>query len=162
MHWHPVPTIWGRESATVVDARYGALRDRRPEVRASASPRSDRREVLRADPVLSNADLARRAFVTPQSMHAVLQELERLQFVVRRLHPQHRRVLQAELTEAGRRTLKAANNSVNAQWRSRCSASSPTRRDQDSQTLTCSHLPARAEGHRPQQPDLRQLRQTGG
>jgi DNA-binding MarR family transcriptional regulator len=47
-------------------------------------------------------------------MHAVLQELERLQFVVRRPHPQHRRVLQAELTEAGRRTLKSANNSVNA------------------------------------------------
>jgi DNA-binding MarR family transcriptional regulator len=66
------------------------------------------------EPGLSNADLARRAFVTPQSMHAVLQELERLQFVVRRPHPQHQRVLQAELTEAGRRTLKSANNSVNA------------------------------------------------
>ena len=117
MNWRalaPRPDDLGRESATVVDARYGALRDRRPEVRASASPRSDRREVLRADPVLSNADLARRAFVTPQSMHAVLQELERFQFVVRRPHPQHRRVLQAELTEAGRRTLKSANNSVNA------------------------------------------------
>jgi DNA-binding MarR family transcriptional regulator len=69
---------------------------------------------LDEEPGLSNADLARRAFVTPQSMHAVLQELERLQFVVRRPHPQHRRVLQAELTEAGRRTLKSANNSVNA------------------------------------------------
>jgi DNA-binding MarR family transcriptional regulator len=64
-------------------------------------------------PGLSNADLARRAFVTPQSMHAVLLELERLQFVVRRPHPQHQRVLQAELTEAGRRTLKSANNAVN-------------------------------------------------
>ena len=65
-------------------------------------------------PGLSNADLARRTFVTPQSMHAVLQELERLEFVVRRPHPQHQRVLQAELTEAGRRTLKSANSSVNA------------------------------------------------
>ena len=63
---------------------------------------------LHEEPGLSNADLARRAFVTPQSMHAVLQELERLQFVVRRPHPQHQRVLQAELTEAGRRTLKSA------------------------------------------------------
>src|SRR6204780_5704569 len=67
---------------------------------------------LDEEPGLSNADLARRAFVTPQSMHAVLQELERLQFVVRRPHPQHQRVLQAELTEAGRRTLRSANNSV--------------------------------------------------
>jgi DNA-binding MarR family transcriptional regulator len=69
---------------------------------------------LDEEPGLSNADLARRAFVTPQSMHAVLLELERLEFVVRRPHPQHQRVLQAELTEAGRRTLKSANKSVNA------------------------------------------------
>jgi DNA-binding MarR family transcriptional regulator len=69
---------------------------------------------LDEEPGLSNADLARRAFVTPQSMHAVLQELERLQFVVRRPHPQHQRVLQAQLTEAGQRTLKAANSAVNA------------------------------------------------
>ncbi len=55
---------------------------------------------LEEEPGLSNADLARRAFVTPQSMHAVLQELESRQFLVRRTHPQHRRVLQAELTEA--------------------------------------------------------------
>jgi DNA-binding MarR family transcriptional regulator len=69
---------------------------------------------LDEEPGLSNADLARRAFVTPQSMHAVLQELERLQFVVRRPHPQHQRVLQAELTEAGRRTLRSAADVVNA------------------------------------------------
>ena len=69
---------------------------------------------LDEEPGLSNADLARRTFVTPQSMHAVLQELERLRFVVRRPHPQHQRVLQAELTEAGRRTLKSANDSVDA------------------------------------------------
>jgi len=69
---------------------------------------------LNEEPGLSNADLARRTFVTPQSMHAVLLELERLEFVVRRPHPQHQRVLQAELTEAGRRTLESANNAVNA------------------------------------------------
>jgi DNA-binding MarR family transcriptional regulator len=65
-------------------------------------------------PGLSNADLARRAFVTPQSMHAVLQELERIEFVVRRPHPQHQRVLQAELTETGRHTLKSAATAVDA------------------------------------------------
>ena len=69
---------------------------------------------LDEEPGLSNADLARRAFVTPQSMHAVLQELERLQLVVRRPHPQHQRVLQAELTEAGRGTLKSAADAVDA------------------------------------------------
>jgi DNA-binding MarR family transcriptional regulator len=66
------------------------------------------------EPGLSNADLARRAFVTPQSMHAVLQELERLQLVVRRPHPQHQRVLQAALTGAGRRTLTSAATAVDA------------------------------------------------
>src|SRR6202034_3031157 len=69
---------------------------------------------LDEEPGLSNADLARRAFVTPQSMHAVLQELERLQLVVRRPHPQHQRVLQAALTETGRQTLVAAANAVNS------------------------------------------------
>jgi DNA-binding MarR family transcriptional regulator len=69
---------------------------------------------LDEEPGLSNADLARRAFVTPQSMHAVLQELEILQLVVRHPHPQHRRVLQAALTEAGRRTLTSAADAVNA------------------------------------------------
>jgi DNA-binding MarR family transcriptional regulator len=69
---------------------------------------------LEEKPGLSNADLARRAFVTPQSMHAVLQELESRQFLVRRTHPQHRRVLQAELTEGGLRTLRSAADAVNA------------------------------------------------
>jgi DNA-binding MarR family transcriptional regulator len=67
---------------------------------------------LDEEPGLSNADLARRAFVTPQSMHAVLQELERLQLVVRSPHPQHQRVLQAALTGAGRRTLTSAAAAV--------------------------------------------------
>jgi DNA-binding MarR family transcriptional regulator len=66
------------------------------------------------EPGLSNADLARRTFVTPQSMHAVLQELGRVQFVIRRPHPQHQRVLQAELTESGRRTLKSCATAVDA------------------------------------------------
>jgi DNA-binding MarR family transcriptional regulator len=69
---------------------------------------------LDEQPGLSNADLARRTFVTPQSMHVVLQELERRQLVVRNPHPQHQRVLQAELTEAGRRTLRSAADAVNA------------------------------------------------
>ncbi|MGA8682044.1 MAG: MarR family winged helix-turn-helix transcriptional regulator [Acidimicrobiales bacterium] len=69
---------------------------------------------LEEEPGLSNADLARRAFVTPQSMHAVLQELESRQLLVRRPHPQHRRVLQAELTEGGRGTLEEAADAVDA------------------------------------------------
>ena len=67
---------------------------------------------LKEEPGLSNADLARRAFVTPQSMHTVLQELESRRFLTRHKHPRHRRVLQAELTESGRRTLEVAADAV--------------------------------------------------
>ena len=87
---------------------------------------------LEEEPGLSNADLARRAFVTPQSMHVVLQELESRQLLVRRAHPQHHRVLQAELTEGGRRTLQEAADAIDA-WRTECSACSPTWRGRDSQ-----------------------------
>ena len=42
---------------------------------------------LDEEPGLSNADLARRAFVTPQTMNQVLLELEEKQWVTRRPHP---------------------------------------------------------------------------
>ncbi len=67
---------------------------------------------LEEEPGLSNADLARRAFVTPQSMHAVLQDLESRRLLERRTDPQHRRVLKAELTESGRETLERAAAAV--------------------------------------------------
>jgi DNA-binding MarR family transcriptional regulator len=50
---------------------------------------------------LSTADLARRAFVTPQAMGEVLAGLEAKGFVIRRAHDSHGRILPAELTEAG-------------------------------------------------------------
>lgn len=58
--------------------------------------------------------MARRTFVTPQSMQAVFKEPENRKLLVRRTHPQHRRVLQAELTESGRSTLGEAADAVNA------------------------------------------------
>jgi len=90
------------------------------------------------EPGLSNADLARRAFVTPQSMHAVLQELERRQLVVRRTHPQHQRVLQAALTEAGRRTLRSAAKAINAvEEQMLCNLSAPSRSKLASSLASC-------------------------
>jgi len=60
---------------------------------------------LDEQPGLSNADLARRAFVTPQTMNQVLRELEGRDLVVRRPHAVHGRVLQASLTADGERVL---------------------------------------------------------
>jgi DNA-binding MarR family transcriptional regulator len=58
---------------------------------------------------LSNAQLARRALVSPQSMNEVLLTLERRGLVRRRAHPEHGRILQTRLTPKGRRLLAACD-----------------------------------------------------
>ncbi len=60
----------------------------------------------------SNAALARRAFVTPQTMQAILIALERAGLVARTPHPEHGRVQMTQLTARGRGALKAASGIV--------------------------------------------------
>jgi DNA-binding MarR family transcriptional regulator len=69
---------------------------------------------LDEEPGLSNADLARRAFVTPQTMNQVLRELENKQWVARHPHPGHGRILQADLTREGRAALRACHQAADA------------------------------------------------
>ena len=61
---------------------------------------------------LSNAQLARRSLVSPQSAHEVLLSLEQRGLVRRRAHAEHGRILQTRLTAKGRRTLEACNEQV--------------------------------------------------
>ena len=61
---------------------------------------------------LSNAQLARRALVSPQSMNEVLLALERRGLVRRHAHPDHGRILQSRLTAKGRRVLRACDTGV--------------------------------------------------
>jgi DNA-binding MarR family transcriptional regulator len=61
---------------------------------------------------LSNAQLARRALVSPQSMNEVLLALEKRGLVRRRAHPDHGRILQARLTAKGRKVLAACDEQV--------------------------------------------------
>jgi DNA-binding MarR family transcriptional regulator len=61
---------------------------------------------------LSNAQLARRAYITPQSMSEVIEALETKGLIARGRHPTHGRALPAELTREGRRVLTACNRSV--------------------------------------------------
>jgi DNA-binding MarR family transcriptional regulator len=61
--------------------------------------------VLRAQDGLSNAQLARRSLVTPQSMSEVLALLVNHGYVRRRAEPGHGRVIRNELTKAGGRAL---------------------------------------------------------
>jgi DNA-binding MarR family transcriptional regulator len=69
---------------------------------------------LEEEPGLSNAGLARRAFVTPQTMNQVLLELEQKGWVIRHPHPGHARILQAELSESGRAALGACHRAADA------------------------------------------------
>lgn len=61
---------------------------------------------------LSNAQLARRALVSPQAMNEVLLTLEERGLVCRRAHPDHGRIRQARLTAKGRRLLARCDAEV--------------------------------------------------
>ena len=63
---------------------------------------------------LSTSQLARRAFMTPQSMSEVIHALERKGLIKRNPHPNHRRTLPASLTGKGRRVLAACEEAVAA------------------------------------------------
>ena len=58
---------------------------------------------------LSNAELARQAFVTPQTMQAIVVGLERDGLVKRAAHPLHGRVLTTNLTQEGRSVVQEAH-----------------------------------------------------
>jgi DNA-binding MarR family transcriptional regulator len=61
---------------------------------------------------LSTSQLARRAFMTPQSMSEVIHALEDKGLIKRNPHPNHRRKLPATLTAKGRRVLAACEQDV--------------------------------------------------
>ena len=65
--------------------------------------------VLSDNPGLSGAQLARRCFVTPQSMATLLANLEAKELVVRRVSAVHAQVMQAQLTRHGRALLRKAD-----------------------------------------------------
>lgn len=67
---------------------------------------------LEVEPGASNAELARRAFVTPQTMQGILVSLERAGFITRTPHPEHGRIQTTELTASGRAAQKAASGIV--------------------------------------------------
>lgn len=69
---------------------------------------------LEEEPGLSSAELARRSFVTAQTMHGLVGGLERADLVERRAHPTHGRVLETTLTEEGLRLLAEAHARVQA------------------------------------------------
>jgi DNA-binding MarR family transcriptional regulator len=61
---------------------------------------------------LSNAQLARRAYMTPQAMSEVIDALEQKGLMKRNPHPNDGRLLPATLTAKGRRVLAACEQAV--------------------------------------------------
>src|SRR5271170_5716887 len=68
--------------------------------------------LLAETPGLPNAELARKAFVTPQSMNEVLKQLEASGLVERDQSPTNARILNAQLTRAGRKTWQSVDVGV--------------------------------------------------
>ena len=73
----------------------------------STAPQNAVLLAVAGNPRMSNAEPARVAFVTPQTMQAILVNLERRGLIVRKPHPEHGRVIMTELTKAGRKAVAA-------------------------------------------------------
>jgi DNA-binding MarR family transcriptional regulator len=81
-------------------AMRATLRDTLAEVDVSA-PQNNVLHLLAAEPGSSPAELARRAYVTPQTMHKLIVELQARGLLELQPRPGHGRILEAQLTEKG-------------------------------------------------------------
>jgi DNA-binding MarR family transcriptional regulator len=70
--------------------------------------------VLRTRNQWSNAQLANRAFITPQAMNEVVQARETQKLVTRRPDPSHGRIVQLTVTARGAETLRKCDAAVRA------------------------------------------------
>jgi DNA-binding MarR family transcriptional regulator len=92
-------------------------------------------ELLGQRPGLSNAELARGAFVTRQSMNVVLHGLEERGLVTRPATATRGRELPAALTEAGRDQLRVASVAVRSVEKKMCADLKPARKQELLDTL---------------------------
>ena len=67
---------------------------------------------LELKPGISNAALARSAFITAQSMHGIVSNLEKRGLVQRKNDTSHGRILCTELTDQGRKIVSQAHDTV--------------------------------------------------
>ena len=68
--------------------------------------------VIRTHGESSNADLATRAFISPQAMNEVVQTLEQRKLVTRRPDPSHGRIVRLLLTKHGRDVLNECDVAI--------------------------------------------------
>lgn len=77
---------------------------------------------LQAEPGIAGAELARRAFVTPQTMNTILRRLEKDGDIERRPHPDNVRADSWFVTKAGQARLNRAKRVGEAVWKRLLSA----------------------------------------
>lgn len=70
--------------------------------------------VLERETGLSNAELSRRCFVTPQTMHQILVGMEKSSLLERTAHPEHGRIQHVKLSSKGQSMLRQAHAHVAA------------------------------------------------
>jgi DNA-binding MarR family transcriptional regulator len=68
---------------------------------------------VQQQPGISNASLARGAFVTAQSMLGIVANLEKTGLLHRTPHQIHGRIMQSELTQKGTKVLASAREAIN-------------------------------------------------
>ena len=97
--------------------------------------------VLRNRPGLSNAQLARRTFVTPQAMNEVVASLEEAKLIKRHVDPAHRRILRARLSARGNRLFERLDQEIGDLEEQMLAGLSEAERKQFSRTaVSCVHM----------------------
>jgi DNA-binding MarR family transcriptional regulator len=89
-----------------------ALRTRMDEALnplALTTPQYSALSAVELNPGISNAALARAAFVTAQTMQGIVTNLERAGLLRRKADPEHGRIQRGELTARGRAALRKAH-----------------------------------------------------
>jgi hypothetical protein len=69
---------------------------------------------LELRPGISNAALARSAFITAQTMHGIVSNLEKRELVQRKSDASHGRILCTELTDQGHKVVAQAHDMIRA------------------------------------------------
>lgn len=86
--------------------------DRALEEKGLTTPQYAVLAALEEQPGISSAELARRSFVTPQTMIRIVENLEELALIKREPHPVHGKILTIRLTASGARRVADCHAAV--------------------------------------------------
>lgn len=97
-----------------VQAGLRAAMDQALEAKGLTTPQYAVLSALEEESGISNAELARRSFVTPQTMIRIVENLESSKLIERQPHPTHGKVLTVSLTTEGARRVASCHAAIAA------------------------------------------------